>query len=116
MAEVVAQKVAHFERFSGHRRTRDDLDAIADAAYRMRDTYVDAEDLYLVWAYAALPAERAVRYLLANMTEQEALDEWEPRFTGDVDADAEVWAALDLMVGLRMPPHARQWFTRDQSA
>lgn len=108
MADVAAAKSEHFEAFSGQRRTRADLDAIAQAAYRVRDTYGDAEDLYLIWAYASVPPERAVRYILAEMTDQQALDEWEPRFTGEPHEAEEALAALDLIVGLRMPAHARQ--------
>lgn len=108
MHEVATKKQEHFAAFSGHRRNKTDLDAITEAAYRIRENYEDAEDLFRVWVYAPVPAERAVRYMLAEMTDDEALYGWEPRFTGEPHEAEEALAALDLMVGLRMPAHARQ--------
>lgn len=103
MGRVRAQKQAHFESISGQSRTAKELDAITSAAYLVRANYPEAEDLFRLWAYSAVPAGRAVSYILAEMSVNEAVEHWEPRFTG---ADVRATAALEMLVALRAPDHA----------
>lgn len=103
MDEVRTKKQAHFEAFSGQRRAPEDLDAISNAAYTMRSKYGDAEDLYAAWAYAPVPVERVVSYILADIHLDEAQAHWEPRFA---TSDPHDVAALEMLLALRMPTHA----------
>lgn len=113
MSEVLAKKQAYFEHVSGQRRTPDDLDLIADAAYAVRDDYESAEDLYRQWACASVPVERIRLYMGSEMPVMEALTEWEPRFkmaespgSSAVEA-SQTTAALEALIALRAPAHAR---------
>lgn len=106
-AEAQTKKQAHFEAFSGYRRTHDDLTLIANAAYAMRTRYDEAENLYAQWAYAPVPADRARLYLLAGMSTTEAVEHWEPRFAAAKDNDTltQTTAALETLAALRAPAH-----------
>jgi hypothetical protein len=103
MAQVRAQKQAHFEAFSGQQRTPADLDSITQAAYAVRANYDEAEALFRSWAYSPVPTERVASYILAEMGVDEAVEHWEPRFAG---ADGHATAALEMLVALRAPDHA----------
>lgn len=97
MPFVAQTKASLFTRASSRSRTAAGLDQITDAAYSVRRSYNDAEALFQQWATAPVEVERAVGYILAEVTVEEALTVWEPQFAV---APTETAAALDALAGL----------------